>query len=162
MKLSAQEEYGLRCLIQIGRNQDLNGNSLTIPEISQVEGLSTAHVGKLLRILRMGGFIESERGQSGGYRLGRPAEEIAVSDVLATLGGRLFGSEFCDEHAGQEELCAHSVNCSIRSLWNSVQFIVDKMLSRVSLREMLGDEGELSNCMQHMAMELVQISESKQ
>ena len=37
MKLSSQEEYGLRCLLRIARKGD--GGSLTIPEISEVEGI---------------------------------------------------------------------------------------------------------------------------
>ena len=55
MKLSAQEEYGLRCLLQLGRNEAASGDGLTIPEISQSEELSPAYVGKLMRVLRMGG-----------------------------------------------------------------------------------------------------------
>ena len=50
MKLSAQEEYGLRCLLRLGR-RDLS-KSLTIPEISQAEGISTHNVAKLLRMLQ--------------------------------------------------------------------------------------------------------------
>ena len=65
MKLSAGEEYGLRCLLQIGRRQKETGDGLSIPEISQIEGLSIPNVAKLMRLLRMGGFVESVRGQSG-------------------------------------------------------------------------------------------------
>ena len=46
MKLSTQEEYGLRCLLQIGRHESLTAESLTIAEIGQAEGLSVAYVGK--------------------------------------------------------------------------------------------------------------------
>ena len=60
--------------------------SMTIPEISRLEGLSATHVAKLLMILRKGGFIKSTRGQAGGYTLSRPAEQIYVSDVLLELG----------------------------------------------------------------------------
>lgn len=158
MKLSAQEEYGLRCLIQIGRNEVRNGEGLTIAAISQSEGLSSANVAKLMRILRLGGFVESARGQAGGYRLAQPADRIVVGEVLAALGGRLFSPEFCDEHAGVEQLCTHSVDCSIRSLWNSVQFIIDQMLNRVTLKDLLGEEQEMSACLQGMTDELLQVS----
>jgi len=50
MKFSAQEEYGLRCLLRIAGSKSPNG--LTIPEISTVEGLTQANTAKILRILR--------------------------------------------------------------------------------------------------------------
>ena len=67
MKITAQEEYGLRCLLRLARAGD--GRSLTIPEIAADEGLSVPYVAKLLAVLRQAGLIESVRGRSGGYRL---------------------------------------------------------------------------------------------
>ncbi|ARU39689.1 hypothetical protein CCB80_00435 [Armatimonadetes bacterium Uphvl-Ar1] len=63
MKFSAQEEYGLRCLIALARKGV--GQSMTIPEISDQEGLTSSHVAKILAILRRSGFVASTRGQSG-------------------------------------------------------------------------------------------------
>lgn len=158
MKLSAQEEYGLRCLIQIGRNELDVGRGLTIPEISQAEGLSIPNVAKLMRILRIGGFVESTRGQTGGYSLSRPVDQIVVGDVLTVLGGRLFGPNFCEEHTGVVDLCTHSVDCSIRSLWNAVQFAIDQVLGRITLQDLLvRQERELRGCFQEMAGEVLQV-----
>jgi len=104
MKLSAHEEYGLRCLLRIGLAA--KDGSLTIPEISHAEALSPAYTAKLLRMLRRGGFLASERGKSGGYTLARPADQIVIGDVIAVLGGRLFESkDFCHEHSGRIQIC---------------------------------------------------------
>ena len=78
MKLSANEEYGLRCLVRIGYAGE--GGSLTIPEISQAEGVSPAYAAKILRVLRKGGFVKAARGKEGGYTLARPAEKIVIGD----------------------------------------------------------------------------------
>ncbi len=135
MKFSTQEEYGLRCLVQIGRHED----GLTIPQISQLENLSQANVGKLMRILRLGGFVESLRGQDGGYRLARPAERILVGEVLAVLGGRLYTSDFCEKHSGPDQVCSHTVSsCNVRGLWENVQKAVDRALANVTLQDLLG------------------------
>src|ERR1700684_3432861 len=85
MKLSAHEEYGLRCLLRIG----LAGpdESLTIPEISHAEALSPAYAAKLLRILRRGGFITSARGKAGGYTLSPPRPPIGARGLVRG-GGR--------------------------------------------------------------------------
>src|SRR5262245_56367111 len=142
MKLSSQEEYGLRCLIQVARH-DPEG-SVTIPEISRIEGLSIPHVAKLMRLLRRGGFVKSVRGQAGGYKLARPPDHLNIGEVLAWLGGRLFDPSFCSMHSGMAELCTHSIDCSIRSLWQSVQHVVDQMLGQVTLSQLLGGEQQRS------------------
>ena len=143
MKFTAQEEYGLRCLLQIGHQ----GGSLTIPEISTRESLSIPYVAKLVRLLRQGGFVTSTRGQSGGYALARPPEQIVVGEVLAVLGGRLFDLEYCGRFPGSVHTCTHTVDCSIRSLWRAVQLGVDQVLSRTTLRDLLGNEEETTSSM---------------
>jgi Rrf2 family protein len=142
MKLTSQEEYGLRCLLRVGREAD--GESLTIPELARAEGISEPNVAKMMRILRRGGFVKSTRGQSGGYALSRPASEIAVGHVLAVLGGRLFEPAFCEGHSGIERLCTHMPDCSIRSVWRMVQQAVDQVLSQITLKDLLRTEPEMN------------------
>lgn len=132
MKFSAQEEYGLRCLIAIARL-----GTLTIPELSRLEGLSQPHVAKLLSILRRGGFLLSNRGQAGGYILARQPEEIVVGAVLADLGGRLYEPDFCEKHSGVQEECAHSVGCSLKELWSRVQSAVDQVVYQITLKDLI-------------------------
>lgn len=151
MKLSSQEEYGLRCLLHIGRQP--KGGSLTIPEISRSEGISEPYVAKLLRVLRQEGFINSVRGQSGGYALARPASEIVIGEVLAALGGRFYESDFCDRHTGTEDLCTHSIDCSIRSLWMALQGSVDSVLNKITLADLLGTAQQLSGLTQLTVLE---------
>lgn len=138
MHFSALEEYGLRCMLRLAAAGP--ETSLTIPEISQAEGISVPYVAKILRALREGGLVHSERGATGGYRVARTADEIPVSEVLAVLGSRLFTGEFCEKFAGNEDQCTHSINCSIRSLWRAVQRVVDQLLSQTTLKDLLRNE----------------------
>lgn len=141
MKLSANEEYGLRFLVRLGYANE----GLTIPEISQAEGVSTAYAAKLLRVLRQGGFVKAARGKDGGYTLARPAGEIVIGDVIQALGGRLFESSFCESHSGQAAICTRSVDCSVRSLWRAVQVAVDQVLSNATLRDLLQNEEAMNS-----------------
>jgi Rrf2 family protein len=143
MKLSANEEYGLRCLVRLGYTR--LGGSLTIPEISHAEGVSPAYAAKILRVLRKGGFVKAARGKEGGYTLARPAEAIVIGEVIDTLGGRLFESNFCESHTGQVPICTRSVDCSVRSLWRAVQVAVDHVLSRATLRDLLQNEEDMNS-----------------
>ena len=142
MKLSTQEEYGLRCLLQLGRKGELG--AITIPELSQLEGLSQANVAKIMRVLRRGGFVRSTRGQAGGYTLAKPVEAVSIGEVLALLGGRLFDSGFCDRHSGIEALCTHLPDCSIRPVFRQIQGAVDQVLSGLTLKSLLCPEREVT------------------
>lgn len=148
MKFTSQEEYGLRCLLLLGKQYGTG--SLTIPEISRLEGISGAYVGKLMRVLRTGGLVTSVRGQSGGYALARPPQAIAVGEAMAVLGGRLYEPEFCAQHAGDERVCTHSVNCSLRSLWRSLQLVLDQVLDKTTLRDLLCNEVEMTSWVNHL------------
>ncbi len=139
MKISAQEEYGLRILIRIASSNKPEG--LTIAEISKAEGLSQHNVAKLCRILRISGFINSSRGQAGGYFLARPAEKINISEVLNDLGGQLFGEDFCASHSGIEDSCTNTVDCSARYVWQLIQDAIDRALANLTLGDLI-NKGE--------------------
>jgi len=143
MKITSQEEYGLRILLRIARCHD--DESMSIQALSVAEGLSAAYVAKLTRILRKAGFINSTPGNVGGYILAKPATEINVNDVLKILGGSLFTKAFCNDFSGAKKLCTNSVDCSVRSLWQMVQFSVDQLLDKLSLYDLIGDETKSDN-----------------
>lgn len=140
MKITAQEEYGLRILIRIAGCKDKHG--LSIPQLTEAEGLSTPYIAKLTRVLRMGGFINSTPGYKGGYVLAKPAQEIVIKDVLKTLGGVLYDKDFCGLHTGMMKLCTNSVDCSARSLWQMIQAAVDQLLNNVTLHDLVNTEKE--------------------
>lgn len=137
MKFSTQEEYGLRCLIRIARFHEM-GKALTIPEISRGEGITEHTTAKILRALRLGGFIESARGHLGGYTLVRSPKEILVGNVLKELGGKLYDESFCTSHSKGELLCSVTSDCTVRSLWILIQNSVDNAISGMYLSDLLG------------------------
>ena len=152
MKFSAQEEYGLRCLLRIAKFYKIN-KSLTIPEISQYEGITAHNTAKILRNLRLAGFLESERGQIGGYTLAKNPNEIIIADVLECLGGRLFKeAEFCNTHSGVESICTNTIDCSVRSLWRIVQDSVDAVLKNTTLQDLMGSEVDLETKINSISM----------
>lgn len=115
---------------------------MSIPRLSEAEGLSSHYVAKLARVLRMSGLINSTPGYKGGYILARPASEIIINDVLKALGGVLFDKRFCGLHAGSLRLCTNSVDCSARSLWQMIQVTMDQLLNRITLADLLSTEEE--------------------
>ncbi len=140
MKISSQEEYGLRCLLQVARHA--GDDPLPISEIAAREGLSTEYVGKLLMRLRRGGLVDSVRGKAGGYTLARPAAEITLRLVLEVLSEPIYEPTLCTKFSGTEAVCVHVANCGIRPIWSLVNQFLAEALDRVTLADLSTNEVE--------------------
>jgi len=141
MKLSAQEEYGLRCLLQLARAQTTK-ESLTLSQIAGQEGISSANAGKLMWILTKAGLVQSTRGTKGGYVLARPANEIRLNQVIRVLEGEPAESH-CKSYAGLLDACIHTGDCGIRPVIVELHQIVDNALAEITLSQLLGTEANV-------------------
>jgi len=141
MKLSSQEEFGLRCLVTLARSEQGTdptvGRALSVHQIAEAEGISTEYVGKLMGILVRADLVNSVRGRYGGYRLGRPAEEISLAQALTVLGGKIYENATCQRFSGDHAACVHSKGCSIRSVWSGLQMMFDHVFSRTSIADLI-------------------------
>jgi Rrf2 family transcriptional regulator, iron-sulfur cluster assembly transcription factor len=138
MKISAQEEYGLRCLLQLARAETM-GESLTLPQLARLEGISAANAGKLMWIMTKAGLVQSTRGIKGGYTLARPASEIHLNQVIRVLEGEPAESH-CKSYAGVLDACVHTGDCGIRPVIVELHQIVDNALADITLSQLLGTE----------------------
>ena len=141
MRLSAHDEYGLRCLSQVVRADP--SDSVTINEIADHEALSAANVAKIMRLLREGGVVASIRGQKGGYRLTRPAGEIRLSEVLEALGHRHYSECACERFSGHRSGCVRTGDCSIRALWSGVDRLLQAYFESRTLADLKCGEQEM-------------------
>lgn len=142
MKISAQDEYGLRILLQIAKAHPEEG--LNLSQISELENISQAYAAKLTRQLRISGFIQSMRGHKGGYILAMPASDIRINHVLKAMGGAIYDEKFCGQHSGSLSLCTNSVDCSLRSLWTILQLNMDKLLDQISIQDLMKSETQVN------------------
>jgi Rrf2 family protein len=140
MKVSAQEEYGLRCLLQLARLGA--GESLTLSQIAKREGISQANAGKVLWLLSRTGLVASNRGTKGGYRLARPASDIHLSEIIKMHDEDVL-SGHCKSYAGVLDACVHTGNCGIRPMIVGLQDILQQALSHVTLAQLLGNEAKV-------------------
>lgn len=154
MKISAQDEYGLRILLQIARAQTEEG--LNLPQISELENISQAYAAKITRQLRIAGFIQSIRGHKGGYILAMPASDIKINQVLRSMGGAIYDEKFCGQHAGTLSLCTNSVDCSLRSLWTILQLNVDKLLDQISIQDLMKSEVQVNANLARISEQIIQ------
>ena len=143
MKITSQEEYGLRCLLQVAQLTKKN-ELASLDDIAGAEHITTDYAAKLLTVLRNKELIVSVRGKNGGYKLSRPIEKIFLDEVIRSLNGELFESDSCQQFPGNDLKCVHINCCSIRSVWMVVSQILFGILKRVSLKDLLEKEDILS------------------
>jgi Rrf2 family transcriptional regulator, iron-sulfur cluster assembly transcription factor len=141
MKVSAQEEYGLRCLLQLARLEV--GEFLTLGQIAEREGISSANAGKLLWILSKANLVSSIRGTKGGYRLARPPAEIHLSEIIKVLDEEDVLASHCKSYAGVLDSCIHTGDCGIRPVIVGLHEIVRNALSGITLAQLIGTEAKV-------------------
>ncbi len=142
MKITAQEEYGLRCLLQLARVP--KGQLVSVREIAEKEGLSAAYVEKLLRLLSRAGLVHSVRGVKGGYTLNRPASQLTLGETIQALGRLETTDHICRSFTGNEVACVHFTNCGIRSVWSGLTAYIQGFLNKTTLDTLLDNEYEVS------------------
>ena len=143
MKVTAQEEYGLRCLLQLARVPH-DGQLMIVKDIASKEGLSSAYVEKLLRILSRAGLVHSVRGLKGGYILNRPPAQISLGEVIRALGTVETTDHICTVFTGKEDACVHFRDCGIRSVWSGLTNYIQSFLDRTTLASLLDNEYAVS------------------
>lgn len=84
MRVTAMQEYGLRCMLQIASHKV--GVPLPVREIAKRERLTPVYVEKILVNLRKAGLVKSLRGVHGGYVISLSPKDISVAAVLSALG----------------------------------------------------------------------------
>ena len=147
MKISAQEEYGLRCLVQLAT---LRGEeSLTLNQIAEREGVSVANAGKLMWLLNKAGFVQATRGTKGGYTLARPSSEIYLNEVIKILDADEINNH-CEGYKGILDMCIHKGDCGIRPLIVGLHQIVNQALANITLAQLVGEERKVTETFQQI------------
>ena len=136
MKVSALEEYGLRCLVQLARGgaEPQSGVTLATREIAEREGLGLEYTAQILTTMRKAGLVSSVRGVNGGFRLSRPAADISVGEMFRALDGQ-FADDLCDHFTGRLETCANAGDCNVAPVWNELSRRIYGFLDSVSLAD---------------------------
>jgi Rrf2 family protein len=87
MRVSAKSDYALRALIEMASQSD--AAAISAEELGRRQDIPHGFLQAILADLRRAGIVISQRGQSGGWRMGRPAGEVSVADVIRAVDGPL-------------------------------------------------------------------------
>jgi len=87
MRVSAKSDYALRALIAMAGRTD--GRAVSAEELGKLQDIPHGFLQAILADLRRAGVVLSQRGQSGGWRMARAADEVSVADVIRAVDGPL-------------------------------------------------------------------------
>ncbi|MDF1545261.1 MAG: Rrf2 family transcriptional regulator [bacterium] len=135
MRISALEEYGIRCLLALAEN-GVRGQA-SIAEIAEREGISVPYASKLLAILRKAGLVAAVRGRSGGFSISREPKDINLLEVITALGGPLMDEEHCQKYSGQLEECIHTGDCSVMNVLGGLAGYISDYLASNTLEDIM-------------------------
>ncbi len=148
MKITSMEEYGLRCLVQVAKHGDKE--PISAQDIAELEGISVAYAQKILRALNKGDLVQSVRGASGGYTLAREMDDISLGDAIRVLGGMLQLDHICEKHTGEQDVCLHASQCSIRPVWGSLTEFIMRTFDTIPLALLMRSEREVKSALMAM------------
>lgn len=141
MHISAMEEYGLRCVLQLARQ--LDQAPLPASTIAKREGISIEYVSKLMHRFRKSGMVRAVRGVSGGFALALDPKQITLKSVVESVAAKKKSASFCNQYSGQEASCVHLSDCNVRPVWMTLSGYFDDLLTQLTLSDLLQRESSL-------------------
>lgn len=125
MKISTKSRYAVMAMMELAIRE--GHQSLNLSEISKIQGISISYLEQLFAKLRQHGLVKGRRGPGGGYQLGKPAEAIAISEIITAVNGHnpitQPATEFNDE------------NYVAAELWNELSKKIYGYLNKISLAQ---------------------------
>ena len=142
MRLTRQTNYAMRILMYCATNK---GQLSRIPEIASAYNVSELFLFKILQPLVENGFVETVRGRNGGVRLGKPAADISLFDVVRVTEENFSMAECFDSETSDCPLIDNcGLNSALREALNAFftvlrrHSIADLVAARPNMREALG------------------------
>lgn len=98
MRLTRQTNYAIRILMYCAAN---DGRLSRVPEIAAAYSVSELFLFKILQPLVENKFVETVRGRNGGVRLGKPARDITLFDVVRVTEDNFSMAECFENDAAE-------------------------------------------------------------
>ena len=129
LKLTKKADYGLIALKHLAVNAPASSSA---KEIADTYGIPAALLSKILQNLVKNGFLRSEHGTNGGYKLARDPRDITAYEVIRTIDGPIFLTACFTEHG----YCVHTDKCTVRDPLQKVHEGILRLLASISISDM--------------------------
>lgn len=131
MKISTKGRYALRVMVDLAINN--NGNYISARDISVRQGISNKYIEQIISMLNKKGFLETARGNNGGYKLAKKPNEYKVGDILRATEGDLAPT-YCLTEKGE---CPRKENCKTYSFWEGLDNAINDYVNSKTLEDLI-------------------------
>ena len=135
LRLTKKADYSLIALKHFALRQRETGEAVSAKEVADTCGIPLPMVSKLLQKLGKSGFLVSEYGTNGGYRLARDPGRLSALEVIRAIDGPIVLADCFTEHTN----CGHSGRCTVRKPLKRIHDGILRLLNSVSIQDMLQD-----------------------
>ncbi len=136
LKLTKKADYGLIALRHLALKRNEAGASAK--EIADQYGMPLPLLSKVLQKMVQSGFLRSEHGTNGGYRLARAPQEISALEVIRAIDGPIILTSCFTGH----KECGQSGTCTVREPLRRVHVGILTLLESIKVSDMARDEAE--------------------
>ncbi len=142
--ISAKVDYACRALCALAAHED---SALTAEDLAREQELPVRFLRAILNELRRVGIVSSQRGNEGGYRLGRPADQITLGEVFRKLEGPL--AEIRNERPEAASYLAPAEH--LQDVWVAVRASLRHVLDAVTVQDVLSGKlpKSVANLLEH-------------
>lgn len=142
MKLSKRSEYGLRALLDMAARD--HQRPAPLKDLAERNHIPIKFLEQIFLILRHAGVIRSVAGAHGGYKLGRPACEITLGQVIRTLDGTIAPVSCISKIAYEPCTCPDEQTCPLRAAMNQVRDAIVAVVDNTSLADAVAQGQKLA------------------
>ena len=137
MKISTKGRYALRLMVDLALNN--NGENISLKEISARQGISVKYLEQIISMLNRAGYVKSERGSNGGYRLTKKPEEYTVGMILRLTEGSLAPIACVDEDGAG---CDRFEQCATFSVWKKLNDAINGVVDNITVADLVLEQKE--------------------
>ena len=135
MKISTKGRYALRIMIDLAEHD--NGECIRLKDVSERQDITLKYLEQIMPLLTKAGYVKSFRGNCGGYRLSKQAEEYTIGEILRTTEGDLSPIPCLEDEVNQ---CKRAENCRTLSFWEGLEKVINEYADSVRLSELVQTE----------------------
>lgn len=131
LRMSKMTDYGIVMMTELAR---AGGDTRTTRELAERTRVPLPSASKVLKGLLQAGLVVSHRGANGGYGLSRPAVDISLAELVASLEGPVSLTE-CGQHTPSAP-CELEAVCQVRGHWRLINQAIQEALGRLTLADL--------------------------
>lgn len=131
MKISTKGRYALRVMVDLAMNN--NGNFISLKDIATRQEISNKYLEQIIAMLNKKGYLETARGNNGGYKLAKKPSEYKIGDILRATEGDLTPI-YCLTEEGK---CTRKENCKTHSFWKGLDNVISEYVDSKTLEDLM-------------------------